>query len=88
MKRNNKEDTMNLLKEWAISLLVLACIVSIFLGYFWRVHHEMKQEDRKYRMHVEQFLHEIFSPDTGMVSHYGEYTFIKRADGSIIIRRR
>lgn len=81
-------ETMKFLKEWAISLLILACIVCIFLGYSWRVYHEMRQAESRYRMHVSQFLHELFSSDTNTISQYEGYVFIKRADGSIIIKRR
>lgn len=78
---------MNFLKEWAVALLSLACIVSIFLGYFWRMHHEVKHQDRKKIEAVKSFLVEIEEEDK-QVFRFDRWEFIKRADGSVVMRKR
>lgn len=82
------ENNKSFLKEWAIALLTLACVVSIFLGYFWRMYHEQKNWDKWADNIRHEFLLEITDKDNGNVMQYKNWVFIKRADGSVIVKRR
>ncbi|MEM4134339.1 MAG: hypothetical protein QXV73_04005 [Candidatus Micrarchaeia archaeon] len=79
---------MKFLREWAIALLTLACILSIFLGYFWRVYHEKKNWDKWSDAIKHEFLLELTDTGNQEVSYYKDWVFIKRADGSVVIKRR
>lgn len=78
----------NWLREWVIHLLVLCCIICIFLGYFWRMYHETKNWDKWSDSIRQEFLLEITDPNNGVVSYYKNWMIVKRADGSVVIRRR
>lgn len=78
---------MKLLREWGMVLLVLMCILSLFLGYFWRMYHETKNWDQwRYRI-VSEFITEVEQEKIN-VFYFDRWQFIKRADGSVVMKRR
>lgn len=79
---------MKFLKEWAVALLILACFLSLFLGYFWRIHHENKNWDKWVDSIRQEFLLELTDLNNNQVTYFKNWVFIKRADGSIVIKRR
>lgn len=79
---------MRFLKEWAIFLLTLACVICLFLGYFWRVYHESRNWNKMADAIRHEFLLEITDSNNNQVSYFKDWVFIKRADGSVIVKRR
>lgn len=79
---------MNTLRDWAIPLLLLACVLNLFLGYFWRMYHESKNWDKWADAIRHEFLLEITDQNNQEVSYYKNWAFIKRADGSVVVKRR
>lgn len=76
------------MKDWLICLLVIACAVCIFLGYFWRMHIEVINHNKWVDTIRQEFLLEITAPDNYNIMHYKNWIIVKRADGSVVVKRR
>lgn len=70
-----------------VMVTVLILFVGVMLGYAWRMHHEVKNWEKWSSQIRKDFMHQIFV-DNALVSSWQNYVFIKRADGSVIIKRR
>lgn len=79
---------MNWLKDWAIHLLILGCVLSIFLGYFWRMIHEKKNWDKWVDAIRQEFMLEVTNDRNPQMVQFKNWVFIKQADGSVVIKRR
>lgn len=76
-------------KDWleVVAKFVLVFVVAVFLGYFWRMHHEFKNIEKWKREVVRDFLMEV-ERERAVVFKVQDWEFVKRADGSVVMRRR
>lgn len=63
--------------------------IGIILGYWWRLHHELKNWDRWWKEAKIEALREITSPSNGVIMDVNnQWLIIKRADGSVVIKNK
>lgn len=78
---------MSWLKEWAIVLLVLACLLSLFVGYLGGLYQEHRNRTNWKQNVAKEFLLEV-EEETRQMFIFDRWLFVKRADGSIVMRRK
>lgn len=71
-----------------VAFWLLVFILGVFVGYGWRMHHEIKNWDKWTNQIRQDFMYQVFAKDNATIMNWQDYIFIKRADGSIVIKRR
>lgn len=72
-----------------IIILFFALFVGLCLGYYWRMHHEIKNWSKWWKEAKIEALKEITSPSNGVIMDIeNKWLVIKRKDGSVVIREK
>jgi len=73
-----------MIERFAIYFLVL--LIGVILGYWWRLAQEVQDMPRIIDNARTKTIEEIMKPDNPTVGYYKKWVFIRRADGSVVIR--
>lgn len=68
-------------------ILFLIFLIGVFMGYFWKLYKDINSWWRNIERVRQEVLEEITAADNPVVTNYNMWKFIRRADGSVIVKK-